>query len=142
MKLVLSDRNGAPEPEIITLFYHSEPENITVKIEEGKTLNITCRFIMEPESSSVIWLKDNRPIKKASRSRFLFIQSIKRSQAGDYKCVSLSPHRNYSSPFTAVDVLCKYLKICVTFRENCAIDRYYKFFFMHFSNNQKHFMQN
>ncbi|XP_022801985.1 protein amalgam-like [Stylophora pistillata] len=83
-----------------------EPENITVEMKEGELLNITCRARMGPENSSVMWLKDNRPMKKG-RNSFLVIQSINRSQAGKYMCVSLSQDRNYSSPFTAVDVLYK-----------------------------------
>ncbi|PFX22131.1 Hemicentin-2 [Stylophora pistillata] len=92
----LSVRDLPPSPP--------EPANITVRIVEGKTLNITCRARMESESSFVLWLKDNWPIKRG-RKKFLFIQSIKRSQAGDYMCVSLSQDGNHSSPFTVVDVL-------------------------------------
>lgn len=95
--------------EIINIFHRSEPENITVKIEEGKTLNITCRATMETESPFVLWLKDNRSIKKG-RNKFLFIQSINRSQAGDYMFLSLSQDGYHCSPFTAVDVLCEDLE--------------------------------
>ena len=80
-------------------------------MKEGELLNITCRARMGPENSSVMWLKENRPIKKG-RNSFLVIQSINRSQAGNYMCVSLSQNGNHSSPFTAVDVLCEYFQVC------------------------------
>nr|XP_058941782.1 fibroblast growth factor receptor 3-like [Pocillopora verrucosa] len=81
-----------------------EPENITLEIKEGEPLNITCRARMRTESTSVMWLKDNRLIKKG-RNRFLFIQSINKSQAGSYMCVSMSQFGDHSPSFTAVDVL-------------------------------------
>ncbi|CAH3168761.1 unnamed protein product, partial [Pocillopora meandrina] len=81
-----------------------EPENITLEIKEGEPLNITCRARMRTESTSVMWLKDNRLIEKG-RNRFLFIQSINKSQAGSYMCVSMSQFGDHSPSFTAVDVL-------------------------------------
>ena len=89
----------------MSLLYHLEPQNITLKVEEGHQLNITCRSRME-SSSSVLWLRDNKPIRTGD-NRFLVIKSINRSQAGNYICVSLSPNGNHSSPFTTVDVLCE-----------------------------------
>lgn len=99
--------------EIINLFHRSEPDNITVNILEGKTLNITCRARMEPKSSFLLWPKDKRPIKKGR----------KRSQAGDYMCVSLSQDGNHSSPFTAFDVLCEYLQDVSSFKRNRPFHR-------------------
>ena len=93
----------------MSLLYHLEPQNITLKVEEGHQLNITCRSRME-SSSSVLWLRDNQPIRTGD-NRFLFIKSISRSQAGNYICVSLSPNGNHSSPMTTVDVLCEYIHV-------------------------------
>lgn len=101
--------------EVINILCHAEPENITLEIKEGEPLNITCRARMRTESTSVMWLKDNRLIEKG-RNRFLFIQSINKSQAGSYMCVSMSQFRDHSPSFTAVDVLCEYFEVCPTHR--------------------------
>ncbi|XP_078381404.1 fibroblast growth factor receptor 4-like [Oculina patagonica] len=80
-----------------------ELQNSTLVVEEGRELNITCRSRMEA-NSSVLWIKDSLPVQKG-KSRFLYIRSVNRSQAGNYICVSLSSNGNLSSPITTVDVL-------------------------------------
>ena len=57
-------------------------------------------------SSSVLWTRNGIPVQ-TGKSKFLYIKSINRTDAGNYICVSLSPDGNHSSPITTVDVLCK-----------------------------------
>ncbi|KAJ7381356.1 Hemicentin-1 [Desmophyllum pertusum] len=80
-----------------------EPQNTTLKVNEGGKLNITCRSRMET-NSSVLWIRDSIPVKTGG-SKFLYIRSVNRSQAGNYVCVSISPNGNHTSPITTVDVL-------------------------------------
>ena len=91
----------------ICLFHlFSEPQNITWDVEEGNELNMTCRN-RRKTSSSVLWTRNGIPVQ-TGKSRFLYVKSINRTDAGNYICVSLSSDANHSSPITTVDVLCKF----------------------------------
>ncbi|XP_078381595.1 protein amalgam-like [Oculina patagonica] len=78
-------------------------QNVSLDVEEGDELNITCHIRMET-NSSVLWIRDSIPLQKG-KSRFLYIRSVNRSQEGNYICVSLSSNGNFSSPITTVNVL-------------------------------------
>jgi len=80
-----------------------EPQNITLYVEEGNELNMTCRNGRKT-SSSVLWTRNGIPVQ-TGKSRFLYIKIINRTDAGNYRCVSLSYDGNHSSPITTVDVL-------------------------------------
>ena len=86
-------------------FHYPDTRNITLEVEEGDGLNITCRITMGT-NSTLMWMKNNFPVR-IGRSKFLVIGSVNRSQAGDYICVSLSSTGNSTSPLTAVNVLCE-----------------------------------
>lgn len=95
---------------LICLFHlFSEPQNITLHVEEGQELNITCHN-RKITSSSVSWTRNGIPVQ-TGKSKFLYIKSVNKTHAGNYICVSLSPDGNHSSFVTSVDVLCEFTKM-------------------------------
>ena len=100
---------------LICLFQlFSEPQNITLHVEEGHELNITCHN-RKIASSSVSWTRNGIPVQ-TGKNKFLYIKSVNRTHAGNYICVSLSPNGNHSSSITTVDVLCKFILYLDVFR--------------------------
>ena len=93
--------------KIFLLFiYRSDSRNLTREVVEGNRLNITCRLILEG-NPLVVWTKNNIPLK-ASWSKYLVIERVKRNDSGDYACVSVAKSANQTSAITTVDVLCEY----------------------------------
>ena len=62
---------------------------------------MTCRNGRKT-SSSVLLTRNGIPVQ-TGKSRFLYIKSINRTDAGNYICVSLSSDGNHSSPYTLLD---------------------------------------
>ncbi|XP_068731751.1 fibroblast growth factor receptor 1-like isoform X2 [Montipora capricornis] len=81
----------------------ADPRNITIEVVEGDNVNITCRLVFEG-TPVVIWLKDNIPVQTV-RDVVLVIESVNRSQSGNYACFSVSHDENKTSAITAVNVL-------------------------------------
>ena len=73
---------------------------------EGDNVNITCRLVSDG-TPVVIWLKDDIPVETV-RDVVLVIESVNRSQSGNYACFSVSHDENKTSAITAVNVLCEY----------------------------------
>ncbi|XP_068686801.1 fibroblast growth factor receptor 1-like isoform X2 [Montipora foliosa] len=92
--LVVKDPPPTPTPD---------PRNITMEVVEGDNVNITCRLVFDG-TPVVIWLKDNIPLLTV-RGVVLVIESVKRSQSGNYACFSVSHDENKTSAITAVNVL-------------------------------------
>ena len=91
------------------VIFHPDTRNITLEMVEGQGLNITCRTIIEG-NPVVWWMKDNIPVN-SGRSKFLFLESINRTQAGNYVCVSVNRNGNRTSSITTVNVLCKFITV-------------------------------
>ncbi|XP_068691349.1 limbic system-associated membrane protein-like [Montipora foliosa] len=77
--------------------------NIRIEVVEGDNVNITCRLVFD-RTPVVIWLKDDIPVQKV-RDVVLVIESVNRSQSGNYACFSVSHDENKTSAITAVNVL-------------------------------------
>ena len=88
------------------LILYSDSRNITMEVVEGHNVNITCRLVFDG-TPFVIWLKDDIPVQTV-RDVVLVIESVNRSQSGNYACLSMSHNENETSAITAVNVLCEY----------------------------------
>ena len=92
--------------EIIVVLCYLDGRHIKLEVKDGDHVNITCRSSTKA-SLTVIWMKDRRTIY-TGQSKFLFIASVNRSQAGNYVCLSVNPTGNSTSPITTVNVVCEY----------------------------------
>ena len=77
-----------------------------MEVVEGDNVNITCRLAFGV-TPVVIWLKDDIPVQTV-RDVVLVIESVNRSQSGNYACVSVSHNENKTSAIPTVNVLCEY----------------------------------
>ena len=59
-----------------------------MEVAEGDNINITCRLVFG-ETPVVVWLKDDIPVQTV-RDVVLVIESVNKSQSGNYACVSVS----------------------------------------------------
>ncbi|XP_068731747.1 fibroblast growth factor receptor 1-like [Montipora capricornis] len=92
--LVVKDRPVKPT---------ADSRSITMEVVEGHNVNITCRLVFDG-TPVVIWLKDEIPVQTV-RDVVLVIESVNRSQSGNYTCLSMSHNENETSAITAVNVL-------------------------------------
>ena len=59
-----------------------------MEVVEGDNINITCRLVFGG-TPVVVWLKDDIPVQTV-RDVSLVIESVNKSQSGNYACVSVS----------------------------------------------------